>query len=146
MAKVNRLFKTQNRGTKNTNVPGKDPVQDPLPREKGVLLQQNKGNGLDLYEHKEWSGDLNKPPQGTFPDVFPISMKLTNLNFRETYHHGRVVPLFVRVRRIRIDAVVDDLKGRHANGPHRAEVGVPEPTSLRTEAEDRLLCKSTCEG
>jgi len=27
-------------------------------------------NGLDPYEHKEWSTDLNKLPQTTFPDVF----------------------------------------------------------------------------
>ena len=54
----------------------------------------------------------------------------------DTYHHRGVVPLFVRVRSIGIDAVVDDLKGCHANGLHGAEVGIPEPSSLSKETTD----------
>ena len=40
------------------------------------------------------------------------------------------------MRGIRIDAVVDDLKGCHADGLHGAEVGVPEPASLSKETTD----------
>lgn len=51
---------------------------------------------------------------------------------RATYHHWRVVPLLVGACGVRVDAVVDDLQGRQANVLHGTEVGLPEPTSLRT--------------
>lgn len=43
-------------------------MQDSLPRE----AEQGSSffNGLDPYEHRERSGDLNELPQVTFPDVF----------------------------------------------------------------------------
>lgn len=49
-----------------------------------------------------------------------------------TYHHRWVVPLLVGACGIRVDAVVDDLERRQADGLHGAEVGLPEPTGLRT--------------
>ncbi|XP_077058645.1 uncharacterized protein LOC143711198 [Siphateles boraxobius] len=53
-------------------------------------------NGLDPYEHKEWSTDLNKLPQTTFPDVFSYLVcgvsaytfeQFRNYKSLEAHHH-----------------------------------------------------------
>lgn len=52
-----------------------------------------------------------------------------------TYNHRRIVPFFIGMSCIWVNAIIYDLESRHANGLQGAEVGFPKPAGLGINKE-----------
>lgn len=63
-----------------------------------------------------------------------------------TYHNGWIIPLFISMSSVRVNAVIDDLQSGQTNSFHGAEVGLPEPSSLKQKIKSypkKLICAGT---